>query len=151
MIYRTSVSTGALLAILLVGPPKFLLAQTSTVTCSSKEGERQLCPADTAAGVAFQRSLGSAECLLGKTWGYDGAGIWVTDGCSGEFALGQVTAPAEPTVSAPPTRQPIETWGAVEPGKGFLVGRTDFGELSISAYALVRYLNQLPANQTFID
>src|SRR5205823_13837833 len=45
----------------------------------------------------------------------------------------------------------FETWGAVEPGKGFLVGRTDFGELSISAYALVRYLNQLPANQTFID
>ena len=75
MIYRTSVSTGALLAILLVGPPKFLLAQTSTVTCSSKEGERQLCPADTSAGVAFQRSLGSAECLLGKTWGYDGAGL----------------------------------------------------------------------------
>ncbi len=45
----------------------------------------------------------------------------------------------------------IETWGSVEPGKGFLVGRTDSGELSISAYALTRYLNQLPAHQTFID
>ncbi len=42
-------------------------------------------------------------------------------------------------------------WGAIEPGKGFLVGRTDFGELSISAYALVRYMNQLPADQTFVD
>ena len=29
-------------------------------------------------------------------------------------------------------------------GKGFLVGRSDAGELAISAYALVRYLNQMP-------
>jgi hypothetical protein len=47
--------------------------------------------------------------------------------------------------------EPIQTWGAVEPGKGFLVGRTSFGDLSISAYALVRYLNQLPATQSFVD
>jgi hypothetical protein len=45
----------------------------------------------------------------------------------------------------------IEQWGAVLPGKGFLVGKTSLGELSISAYALIRYLNQLPANQTFVD
>ncbi|AKU94883.1 hypothetical protein AKJ09_01547 [Labilithrix luteola] len=47
--------------------------------------------------------------------------------------------------------QPIPTWGAVEPGKGFLVGRTSYGELSISAYALVRYLNQLPATESYVD
>jgi hypothetical protein len=47
--------------------------------------------------------------------------------------------------------KPIESWGAVEPGRGFLVGRTKYGELSISAYALVRYLNQLPAGQTYRD
>src|SRR5882672_11605925 len=46
---------------------------------------------------------------------------------------------------------PIETWGAVEAGKGFLIGRTDVGELSISGYALVRYLNQLPAEESFVD
>jgi hypothetical protein len=39
----------------------------------------------------------------------------------------------------------------VEPGQGFLVGRTDFGSLSISGYALVRYINQLPADQSFVD
>ena len=32
----------------------------------------------------------------------------------------------------------------IEASKGFLVGRTEVGELSISAYALVRYLNKLP-------
>jgi hypothetical protein len=42
-------------------------------------------------------------------------------------------------------------WGAVEPGQGFLVGRTKLGSLSISAYALVRYINQLPADETFVD
>ena len=58
------------------------------VTCSSKAGERQVCAADTAAGVALLRSTGTASCLLGKTWGYDDKGIWVFDGCGGEFALG---------------------------------------------------------------
>jgi predicted porin len=58
------------------------------VTCSSKTGERQVCPADTAAGVALLRSTGAASCLLGKTWGYDDKGIWVFDGCGGEFGLG---------------------------------------------------------------
>ena len=48
----------------------------------------QVCAADTAAGVALLRSTGTASCLLGKTWGYDDKGIWVFDGCGGEFALG---------------------------------------------------------------
>jgi hypothetical protein len=125
-------------------------AQSATVVCTSQEGARQHCPADTSAGVALQRSLAAAACLLGKTWGYDSDGIWVTEGCSGEFVLGQ--APAGPQAPAPiDDAQPVETWGAVEPGKGFLVGKTEFGDLYISSYALVRYLNQLPANQTFVD
>ncbi len=44
-----------------------------------------------------------------------------------------------------------EKWGVLDPGKGFLLGKNELGEASISAYALVRYLNQLPAEQTFID
>ena len=58
------------------------------VACSSKTGERQVCAADTGAGVALLRSTGAGSCLLGKTWGYDDKGIWVFDGCGGEFALG---------------------------------------------------------------
>jgi hypothetical protein len=45
----------------------------------------------------------------------------------------------------------VETWGVFDPGKGFLVGSGSAGELSISAYALVRYVNQMPGEQTFID
>jgi hypothetical protein len=47
--------------------------------------------------------------------------------------------------------EPIESWGALEPSKGFLIGKTDYGELSISIYGLIRYLNQIPTGQTFID
>ncbi len=48
-------------------------------------------------------------------------------------------------------KPPVETWGVLEPGQGFLVGKTSRGALYISAYALVRYLNQMPAGQTFED
>jgi hypothetical protein len=163
--------------------------QAATVQCTSGIGERQHCPADTSAGVMLARSTGPGACLLGKTWGYDDAGIWVSDGCGGEFIVTQaaprvtaapVPAPPEGTTppvpaapqgeppgapappasavapaAAPPREEPtplrIETWGEFDPGTGFLVGRTSAGELSISAYALVRYMNQLPADQTFVD
>lgn len=152
MIYRRILWIRVLLVILFLAPLRVVSAQSKTVSCFSKEGERQSCPADTSAGVVLQRSLGQGECLLGKTWGYDDQNVWVSDGCSGEFLLGQA---ARSTGAASSTQtsgyQRIETWGSIEPGKGFLVGRTAIGELSISAYALTRYLNQLPAHQTFID
>ena len=149
VIYRTFLWIGSLGIVL--AAPHLLPAQAKTVTCSSKEGERQSCPADTSSGVVLQHSLGPAECLLGKTWGYDDQNVWVSDGCSGEFELGQTT-PTSTVQKAPPPEEPhIQTWGAIEAGKGFLVGRTGIGELSISAYALTRYLDQLPDHQTFID
>ena len=44
-----------------------------------------------------------------------------------------------------------ETWGAFDPGKGFEVARTKLGSLSISNYSLVRYIDQLPEDQSFVD
>jgi len=146
-------------------------AGLSTVVCESKEGERQHCPADTSAGVVLVRVTGSAACLLGRSWGYDAQGIWVTEGCGGEFAVATqapaVPTPAPPAVpeptppGAPPaaaapagTWEPTEesdTWGTYDPGRGFLVGRTSFGELSISGYALIRYLNQNDDDGVFTD
>lgn len=153
-------------------------APIPTVTCSSQPGERQHCAADTSAGVLLARTTGTAACLLGKSWGYDDAGIWVMDGCGGEFVVSQaapqvVPAPAAVPAAAPPEAEPaatpvppapaaaapvktqparrIETWGEFDPGDGFLVGRSDAGELSISAYALLRYMNQLPEGETFTD
>jgi hypothetical protein len=127
--------------------PRAEARDDTTVPCASEPGQRRTCAADTSAGVALVKSTGPAACLLGKTWGYDNAGIWVTDGCGGEFVVGQ-TAPA---AAAPDPVQPIESWGEFAPGEGFLIGRSSLGELSISAYALLRYVNQLPAEQVFTD
>ena len=61
------------------------------ISCVSMKGQRQVCAANTAAGVALLRSTGESSCLLGKTWGYDDAGVWVFDGCGGEFTVGSTT------------------------------------------------------------
>ena len=45
----------------------------------------------------------------------------------------------------------VETWGEFDPGNGFLVGRNDLGELDISAYALVRYMDQNDSDKVFTD
>jgi hypothetical protein len=58
---------------------------------------------------------------------------------------------AQPLEDKSPTQPQIETWGDFDPGEGFLIGRSKAGELAISAYGLIRYINQLPAEQTFTD
>jgi hypothetical protein len=45
----------------------------------------------------------------------------------------------------------VETWGVYDPGTGFVVGRSDFGELDISAYAMARYMSQHDEDGTFKD
>jgi hypothetical protein len=155
-------------------------AGTVTVSCSSKPGERQHCPANTRSGIVISRSKGTGACLLGRSWGYDDAGVWVQDGCSGEFIVAAppsatqdasdatqpevvAAAPAEAATPSPPipaaqeseaTEEPEpynETYGYLDPGKGFLVGKTELGELSISAYALLRYINQMDDDGVFTD
>jgi predicted porin len=56
-----------------------------TVDCAAAAGAREVCQANTAAGVALVK--GSAACMPGRTWGYDNDGIWVADGCAGTFVL----------------------------------------------------------------
>jgi hypothetical protein len=43
------------------------------------------------------------------------------------------------------------TAGEFTPGKGFTVVKTKLGSLNISGYGLARYINQLPAEQSFED
>jgi len=164
---------------------------TALVNCASTDGERQHCAANTSAGVLMARTTGSGACLLGKTWGYDDAGVWVLDGCSAEFIVigssgtaallaDEPARPSEtsgtatetvPDLQPPPSgaaetaltevlvaeerkEEPIpanETWGVYDPGKGFLLGRNEYGEASLSAYALVRYLNQMDDDDLFTD
>lgn len=126
---------------------------SALLVCASTSAERVHCTADTSNGVVLVRATGDAACLLGRTWGYDDLGVWVSDGCAGEFQAGSAPEPAAAAVPAPPGKPyvPIETWGEFDPGQGFLIGRGKAGELSISAYALARYMNQTPAEGIFTD
>lgn len=60
-----------------------------TLTCSSDDGKRHYCPADTSRGVRIFHQRSSARCTEGYSWGFDREGIWVDHGCRGDFRLHQ--------------------------------------------------------------
>lgn len=59
-----------------------------SLVCESINNRRQHCPADTSYGVQLARQLSRNACIRGEDWGFDHNGIWVDDGCRGEFVLG---------------------------------------------------------------
>jgi len=64
----------------------------------------------------------------------------------------QQTPPPSTPSSATPTEPEWPTWGVLDAtGSGFVIHRSDHAELAIGGYALVRYINQLPADQEFTD
>jgi len=89
-------------------------APLATVVCLST-GERVHCPADTSGGIALIRSTGSATCLLGRNWGYDDRGVWVSEGCGGEFVLGQSTRAPQTAPVAQAPAPPAPAPAAAEP------------------------------------
>jgi predicted porin len=46
------------------------------------------------------RQTSEANCLLGRNWGYDGQGVWVTEGCGGEFGTGSTSRTLSPSAEA---------------------------------------------------
>lgn len=58
------------------------------VRCESSDRRTRHCNVDTRGGVRLVRQLSDARCIEGSTWGTDRNGIWVTQGCRAEFALG---------------------------------------------------------------
>jgi hypothetical protein len=113
------------------------------MSCQSRPGERQHCAADTSSGVALLKSTGTAPCLLGKTWGYDDTGIWVSDGCSGEFLAG----PEQEQSKEKEKEKPPE----YIPNLGFLLYSGEKGEIYFRLFSYARYLNQLALDSTYVD
>ncbi|MER9404482.1 DUF3011 domain-containing protein [Mesorhizobium caraganae] len=62
-------------------------AGVKRVVCSSADYRYSYCGVDTRRGVQLTSRLSKARCQYGKSWGYDGGGIWVDNGCSAEFAV----------------------------------------------------------------
>src|SRR5690349_19557787 len=139
-----------------------MAADAATVKCASQADKRQHCAADVSGGVALHRTTSSAACLLGHTWGYDDNGVWVEGGCAAEFTLGESVKGDATVPAAASTDEKQETdqgkvgtwhdtWGVYDPGDGFLVGRNEFGELDISAYAMGRVMDQNDSDKLFVD
>jgi hypothetical protein len=63
--------------------------QGQTIPCSSDDGEKHYCTADTRYGARLVRQRSQAPCKQDESWGYDEEGIWVDKGCGGEFTLGR--------------------------------------------------------------
>ena len=82
---RTLIYGSALIGSLLLGVPCF--GQT-TLTCSSNDGGRHYCDADTRGGVRMIRQRSGSPCQQGSTWGFDGRGVWVDRGCRADFEVG---------------------------------------------------------------
>jgi len=53
--------------------------------CESYRGQRQHCAADTSGGVRLVKQIGYNSCQ--GNWGYDYYGVWVANGCRGEFQI----------------------------------------------------------------
>jgi hypothetical protein len=113
------------------------------VTCSSQLGQRIQCAVDTSKGVALIRSRGSAPCLFGDTWGFDAAGIWVSDGCSGVFLVGGVGQ-----VQTTEIKQKAPSY---VPNAGFLLFDGEKGQIYFRLFSYARYLNQRNLDPSYVD
>ncbi|MFO1455112.1 MAG: DUF3011 domain-containing protein [Steroidobacteraceae bacterium] len=59
-----------------------------TIRCESNDGRQRFCPIDIGrARVELTRQLSRGECRFARNWGYDRRGVWVNDGCRGEFTV----------------------------------------------------------------
>jgi len=63
-----------------------------TIYCASDDMRRHYCAVDTRGGVNIARQRSDASCIAGRTWGYDGRGIWVDRGCRADFYLSSSNA-----------------------------------------------------------
>src|SRR5262245_24368406 len=130
----------------LLSIPSVAMAQqagSASISCASTAGTRTNCPASTASGVTLIESSGTAPWLLGKAWGYDDNGVWVSDGCSAKFFT------AEPgTTAAPETAK-----DAPEhiPNVGFKLYSGENGQIYVRLMTYVRYLNQSGLESSYTD
>jgi len=72
-------------------------------------------------------------------------------GAAAEAAVAAPSAATSEVADKTAFTPKVETWGVYDPGTGFVVGKSSFGELDISAYGMVRYMSQHDGDQKFTD
>lgn len=61
----------------------------NVITCESQDRGFTFCPVDTQGAVTIERRLGGSNCTYNRTWSWTRDGIWVDNGCRGEFRVGR--------------------------------------------------------------
>lgn len=60
-----------------------------SIYCASDDGRRHTCAINTSGGnVRLVTQKSGSNCVQGRTWGFDRAGIWVDRGCRADFEVG---------------------------------------------------------------
>ena len=57
------------------------------LVCESKSKARRMCGVTVEREVRLQRQISGAACVEGESWGWSRDGVWVDDGCRGEFVV----------------------------------------------------------------
>ena len=57
------------------------------IRCESRDEAYARCRVNIHGQVSLSRRISSASCVEGRSWGYDDNGIWVDNGCRGEFLV----------------------------------------------------------------
>src|ERR1700724_2553223 len=81
---RNWLQLGLIVAALLVFSPRSL---GQTISCSSDDGKRHYCPADSQGRVRLVQQRSESPCQEGYSWGSGGRGLWVDHGCRADFAI----------------------------------------------------------------
>ena len=61
-------------------------AGAQSISCESRDYRRQYCPTGPITGAQIISQTSNSACIQGRTWGWDRNGIWVNQGCAGDFA-----------------------------------------------------------------
>lgn len=61
--------------------------QAQTLYCGSDDHDRRRCNVSIRRDARLIRQQSRAACIEGDTWGWDRNGIWVDEGCRGQFSV----------------------------------------------------------------
>ena len=59
-----------------------------TFRCESDDGRTRQCNGNGRGRAQLVKQVSRAACIEGRTWGSNYNGVWVSQGCRGEFAMG---------------------------------------------------------------
>lgn len=63
--------------------------QGGTFRCESNDNRTKRCSGGRGGDVRLVRQLSDSPCIEGRSWGRDGSGVWVSNGCRAEFSVGR--------------------------------------------------------------